>query len=189
MIILLYRKEIDDYILIQFIILHTLNKSDNPVAYNDLLNLVMENCNINYNDFQLALDNLVQTKHVQTFLEGKHNQKYMVTEKGENVADFFRTRVPIYIREPIEESIRKLFHEQRIKNAVRGDIMPARRGEYNAECSLYDDDNTCLMSISLYSGSREQAEQNVKYFKSHSDKVYAKIIEAFSPDADNLNNK
>ena len=71
---MLYQKEIDDSVLIQFIILYTLSKVDNAIPYNELLNLVLDNCNINYNDFQVALDNLVRTKHVNTFLEGKHNQ-------------------------------------------------------------------------------------------------------------------
>ena len=179
---MLYQKKISDPILIQSIILHTLNKCDSPVAYNDLLNLVLENCNIIYNDFQLALDNLVQTEHLQTFLEGKHNQKYAITEKGATVSEFFRSRIPVYIREPIEESIKQLFRDQRLRNAVRGDITPIAQGDYSADCALYDDDNTCLMKISLYAGPREDAEKTVRYFKANSDKVYLKILEAFSPD-------
>ena len=176
---MLYQKEIDDSVLIQFIILHTLNKADAPVAYNDLLNLVLDNCNINYNDFQIALDNLVTTEHVKAFIEDTHNQKYTVTQKGANTADFFRTHIPVYIREPIENSIKELFLEERKKNAVRGDISIARRGEYTAECALYDDDNTQIMNLSLYIGSREQAEKTVRYFKEHSDIVYEKILSAF----------
>ncbi len=60
---MLYNHEIDNSTLIQFIILYALNKANELVAYGDLLNLVLENCNIRYTDFQLSLDNLVNTKH------------------------------------------------------------------------------------------------------------------------------
>ncbi len=177
---MLYQKEIDDSVLIQFIILFTLDNVDRPIAYNDLLNLVLDNCNINYNDFQIALDNLTSTDHVQTFLEGEHNQIYAITQKGENAGAFFKSHIPVYIREPIEESIKKLFHDERIRNAVRGGITPVRKDEYSADCSLYDEDNTRLMSLSLYVGGRAQAERAVEYFKAHSDVVYKKILDAMT---------
>lgn len=177
---MLYQKEIDDSVLIQFIILFTLDNVDRPIAYNDLLNLVLDNCNINYNDFQIALDNLTSTDHVQTFLEGEHNQIYAITQKGSNAGGFFKSHIPVYIREPIEESIKKLFRDERIKNAVRGGITPVRKNEYSADCSLYDDDNTQIMNLSLYIGSREQAEKTVEYFKANSDIVYQKILEAMT---------
>lgn len=179
---MLYQKEIDDSVLIQFIILFTLDNVDRPVAYDDLLNLVLNNCNINYNDFQIALDNLANTEHIQTFLEGDHKQIYAITQKGSNAGGFFKSQIPIYIREPIKDSIKELFRNERLKNSIRSGITPVRKNEYTAECSLYDDDNTQLMSISVYAGTREQAEKIAKYFKTHSDTVYAKIMEAMMPE-------
>lgn len=177
---MLYQKEIDDNVLIQFIILYTLCKVDSAVPYNELINLVMDNCNINYNDFQVSLDNLVKTNHVHAFLEGKHNQKYEITQKGQNAGEFFKSNIPIYIREPIDESIKELFLEERRKNAVQGEITPVRENEYSADCVLRDDDNTELLRLSLYAGSREEAEKMAVFFKEHSDFVYEKIIEAFN---------
>lgn len=179
---MLYQKEIDDSVLIQFIILFTLSKVDDAVPYNELLNLVLDNCNINYNDFQVALDNLVKTNHVRAFLEGAHNQKYEITQKGTSAGELFTSNIPVYIREPIEDSIKKLFLEERRKNAIRGDITPVRKDEYGTDCSLRDDDNTELLRLSLYAGSREEAERMAVFFREHSDFVYEKIIEIFNAD-------
>ena len=55
---MLYQREINDPVLIQFIILYTLNQAKDYVPYNNLINLVLDNCNINFQDFQVALDNL-----------------------------------------------------------------------------------------------------------------------------------
>lgn len=176
---MLYKKEIDNPVLIQFIILYTLSKADNAIPYNELLNLVLNNCNINYNDFQVALDNLIQTKHARSFIEGKHNQKYEITQKGMSTSDFFTANIPIYIREPIDASIKELFKESRMKNAVQSNISPIRKDEYSADCYLYDDDNTNLLSLSVYAGTREEAERMSLMFREKSDEIYAKILEAF----------
>lgn len=177
---MLYQKEIDDTVLIQFIILYTLSKVDDAVPYNELINLVLDNCNINYNDFQVSLDNLIKTNHASAFLESEHNQKYRITQKGMNAVEFFTANIPIYIREPIDASIKALFKERRLKNAVQSNISPVRHDEYNADCQLYDDDNTLLLSLSLYSGSREEAERMSRFFREHSADIYAKILDAFN---------
>lgn len=177
---MLYQKEIDDSVLIQFIILYTLSKVDDAVPYNELLNLVLDNCNINYNDFQVALDNLAKTNHISSFLEGAHNQKYRITQKGMNAVEFFTANIPVYIREPIDASIKELFKERRLKNAVQSNILPIRRDEYAADCMLYDDDNTPILSLSLYAGSRDEAERMARLFREKSDEIYAKILDAFT---------
>lgn len=177
---MLYQKEIDDSVLIQFIILYTLSNADGPVMYRDLLNLVMENCNISFTDFQIALDNLVTTNHVDTYLEGERRQMYKVTTKGSVAGDFFAGHIPVYIREPILDSIKQMYVEERRRNAVQSGIVPVRRNEYGAECSLFDDDKTEIMRLSLYAGSREEAERIAVYFKEHSSEIYEKIIAAFS---------
>lgn len=180
---MIYDKEIDNKTLIQFIILYTLNEANRLVAYGDLVNIVLENCNISYPDFQLSLDNLVKTKHAEALITGKNIQKFQITEKGKNLTDIIMNKIPVYLREPIKRAVNDLLQEERIRNAVRGKISAVSPGEYTAECELYDNDNTRLMSISLYSGTREQAEQTVRYFKDNAELIYAGVIEAFSPDA------
>ena len=177
---MLYQREIDDSVLIQLIILYSLCKADSALPYNELINVILENCNINYNDFQISLDNLVKTNHVRAFIPEGHNQKYEITEKGRNAGDFFSSSIPIYIREPIAESIKQLFIEERRKHAVEGEISPVRGDEYSAECVIRDDDKTELLRLSIYAGSRDDAEKMAVYFRKHSDIVYTKIIEAFS---------
>ncbi|MDD6484661.1 MAG: DUF4364 family protein [Clostridiales bacterium] len=178
---MLYQKEIDDSVLIQFIILYTLLHVDEPVRYKDLVSLVLENCNINFNDFQISLDNLIQTGHVRIFNEGPDVKKYEITPKGIGIEDFLRTMVPIYIKEPIDESIKQLYIDKRRAEAVKANITPLRKNEYTADFELLDEDRIMLMNMSLYAGSRGEAEKLAKYFKAHAGEIYEKIIEIFAP--------
>ncbi len=110
---MLYQREINDPVLIQFIILYTLNQAKDYVPYNNLINLVLDNCNINFQDFQVALDNLEHTHHVKTFLESEHNEKYKITKKGMNASDLYTPNIPVYIKEPIDNSINELLNTEK----------------------------------------------------------------------------
>ena len=56
---ILYKQEIEDELMIQFIIMYALRGADEPLAYTDLLNVIQGNCEINFTDLQISLDNLV----------------------------------------------------------------------------------------------------------------------------------
>lgn len=178
---MLYQREIDDSVLIQFIILYTLLNADEAVQYSDLVSLVLENCNINFGDFQIALDNLVQTNHAKMFDEGPTIRKYEPTKKGRDISDFITSLVPVYIREPISDAIKKLYLEKRRREAVRANITPLRKNEYTADFELYDEDKIMLMTLSLYAGDRAEAEKLAMYFRENASEIYEKIIEIFSP--------
>ncbi len=171
-----YEREIDNDLLIHFIILYTLHNVDHPIEYNDLLNIVLENCNINFNDFQISLDNLVNTDHAITFLKTEYVRVYEITEKGRNLAKDLTDRVPIYIREPIMRDIKELYLEERRRNAVQARVIPIHKNEFGAECKLFDDEKTQIFELMLYAGPMEQAEKMVKYFKNNYETVYGEVL-------------
>lgn len=175
---MLYQREIDDSVLIQFIIIYTLQNADLPLGYDDMLNLVLDNCNISYPDFQLALDNLVKTQHIRAELVDERRQMYELTKKGENISDFCKQIVPVYIREPISLSIKQMFIDKRRREAVRSSIIPVNtKGDYKMECSLYDDDKLQLMELSLFAGDRADAEKMARRFKKNYAEIYKRIMD------------
>lgn len=166
--------------MIQFIILYTLSHADEPLPYQDLLTIVQGNCEINFTDLQLGLDNLVQTGHVASEKISNILTLYSITQKGKYVIDFFYKHIPLIIREPIDGSIKEMYLEKRRKEAIRTSVEPINRNEYNAECTLFNDDKTLVMSLTLYAGAREQAEEIADYFKNNSAEVYSKILDIFN---------
>ncbi|MBQ3426040.1 MAG: DUF4364 family protein [Clostridia bacterium] len=177
---MLYNGRIEDELMIQFIILYALSRADEELEYRDLLTTVQENCDISYMDMQLGLDNLVETGHAVTAQPDELTAMYGITEKGRNIIDFFYKQIPLIIREPIDKSLKALFLEKRRKNAVKAYIEPINEREYYSECVLNNDDKTEMMFLRLYAGERAEAERIAEYFKTHSDKVYMKIVEALN---------
>ncbi len=177
---ILYNREIEDELMIQFIIMYALKGADEPLAYSDLLSVVQENCEISFTDLQLGLDNLVKTGHVSERRLSDILSVYDLTQKGRYVIDFFYSHIPLIVREPIDKSIKELYIEKRRREAVRAGIDPINQNEFNAECNLYDDDKLLIMSLRLYAGTREEAERIADYFKSHSAHVYGGILNLFN---------
>ncbi len=177
---MLYSKEIEDELMIQFIILYALTHADEEMPYADLLNVIQNNCEINFTDLQLGLDNLVQTGHVTEKKVSEILTLYGVTQKGSYVTEFFYNQIPLIIREPIDASIKELYIEKRRREAVRASIDPVNEREYEALCELYNDDKSLVMSLRLYAGERADAERMAEVFKNNSADVYAGVLEIFN---------
>lgn len=177
---LLYDRGIEDELMIQFIIMYAVSHADEPLPYSDLLNIVQGNCEISFTDLQIGLDNLIKTGHVEAKNISNRLTVYSITQKGKYVIDFFYKQIPLIIREPIDKSIKEMYLEKRRNESVRASVEPINTKEYNAECELYDDDRTKIMSLTLYAGAREQAQEIVSYFKEHATEVYSQILNIFN---------
>ncbi|MDD6213921.1 MAG: DUF4364 family protein [Firmicutes bacterium] len=175
----MYMREVDDPVIIQYIILFTLTKANRKVTHSQLTCLTLDACNINFTNFQIALDNLVQIDYIKK-LTNELDEKmpiYQLTEKGEQANGFFEHSIPIYIREQIEEHIEPYFEQERLKKSVKAKLAPINDREYNVECALYESISP-LMEMTFYAGPRDVAAQMIRTFKSKPDVVYKKILNA-----------
>lgn len=173
---MIYDREIDDFVQIQLIILFTLNNLNRPVTQQFLEQLIHNNCNINFGTLMIALDNLVKTDHIKAYRNAENRTIYEILERGQHSAEVFKNEIPKYIRNPILEDIKPLLAEEARKKRVRGGIVPVRKNEFAVECSLYDDDGTQMMSINFYAGSKKQAERIFKHFRENPDEIYQSVM-------------
>lgn len=186
---MLYNREIEDELMIQFIILYAVNCADEPIAYADLFTVVQENCEISFTDMQLGLDNLIQTGHISEHKISGILTVYDVTEKGGYVIEFFYHQIPLIIREPIDNSIKQLYKEKRRREAVKSSIEPKNTKEFYTVCSLNDEDRTALMSLRIYVGGRDEAERMAERFKNNAADIYSGILGLFDTAEDNSNER
>lgn len=182
---MLYQKEISDTVLIQLIELFALNKAKKPMSHNSLITVVLDNCNINYADFLVALDNLVKTRHVKKFRSIIGITMYRILEKGRHAIEFFAGNIPVYIREPIEESVAEVLKSEHDIKRISGGMVPSNNGDdYCAHCVLTDYDDTVLMDLKFYAGTSEQAAKLYESFKENPQAVYEACVRAFAGKAE-----
>lgn len=175
-----YNREITDMVMIQYIILYTMASAERVMTHSQLSDLILENCNINYADFLIALDNLCQIDCVRVFNSGDV-QYCELLPKGVESSEFFSGSIPIYIKEPIKKSIAPFFKEEELKKSVRAELTPINENEYFADCGIYEG-NTPLMQLSVYAGSRKMAADMLRKFKKDPESFYRMIMSALSED-------
>lgn len=175
----MYTREIDDPVMIQYIILFTLSKAERRVTHSQLTCLTLDRCNISFTAFQIALDNLVQIEYIRTLPNGFDEKMpiYELTDKGIQANSFFEHSIPIYIRDQILEHITPFFEQENLKHSVRAKLVNLSKDEYAVECAIFDSTSP-LMQMTFYAGTRSTAAQMIRNFKANPDEVYAKIMAA-----------
>ena len=172
---MLYKREIYDQVTIQYIILFTMAKADRIVTHDQLTSLVLDNCNIKFTEFRIALDNLEKIGHVRVFCPDGKETYCELLPAGVEANSFFYKKIPVYIREPIEDYIAPFFHEDAIKKSVKAELLPLNTKEYMADFGIYDG-KTPLMKLSVYAGTRKYANSMIREFKKNPQLVYETII-------------
>lgn len=177
-----YNREIYDQITIQYIILFTLAKADRIVTHNQLTSLVLDNCNIKFTEFRIAVDNLEKIGHVRIFSPDGKETYCELLPAGREASGFFEKKIPVYIREPIEEYIPVFFKEEAVKRSVRAELLPLNEREYMADFGIFDG-KTPLMKLAVYAGTRKYANSMIREFKKNPQKLYETIIELIGNEA------
>ena len=174
---MLYKREIYDQVTIQYIILFALVKANRIVTHSQLTSLVLDNCNIKFTEFRIALDNLEKIGHIRTFSPDKVETYCEILPPGIEANAFFYKKIPIYIREPIEDYIAPFFKDELIKQSVTAELLPLNQKEFMADLGIYDL-NTPLMKLSVYAGTRKAANDMIRAFKSNPQLIYETVINA-----------
>ncbi len=171
-----YTREIDNKVMIQYMILYTLAQADRHITHRQLSSLILDNFNIEFSNFQLALSNLEETEHIRSFSVDELTTVYELLPKGKDANKFFQTNIPIYIREPILEIIPVFFNEEEKKRSIRVELLPINRKEFAAKMGIFEK-NTPLLELTVYAGTRDDANDMLKRFKENPESIYTSIIE------------
>lgn len=174
---MLYSREIDDNAKIQLIILYTLSCAKRPVRYDDLINIIFENCNVNFGEFQIALSHLEDIKHIEKTTDDTGCDVFFLLPEGETSNGFFENSIPVYIRNPIKKYIKPYFKEEDAKDRIIGEAEHIGNDEYIAHLAVMDSVDLPLLDLKFYTGSREESLKIVKKFKADPENMYRKILE------------
>lgn len=173
---MLYTREIYEQVMIQYIILFALEKADRIITHDQLTSIVLDNCNIKFTEFRIALDNLEKIGHIRVFSPDSRITYCELLPLGKEANSFFYHKIPVYIREPIEDYIAPFFKEESLKKSIKAELLPLNEKEYMAELGIYDG-KTPLMSLAVYAGTREYANSMIYEFKKNPQRVYETIME------------
>lgn len=178
-----YTREVDNDILIQYIILFTMAQANRHITYKQLCEIIFDNVNIDFSNFQMALSNLEETEHIRSFPFDELTTVYELLPKGKDANKFFKRNIPIYIREPLADAIPVYFNEEALKRSIRSELLPINRREYAIKCGVYDNE-TPLLEMTVYAGTRADANAMLKYYRENTEEIYKSVIDIMTKGKD-----
>lgn len=179
---MLYSNEIDDGAKIQLIILFTLKNAARTVRYDDLINIIFENCNVNYAEFQIALSHLEEIKYIGKSTDETGCDVFYLLPEGDASSEYLEDSIPVYIKNPIKKYIKPYFKEEDAKQKIKAEAVAVRGDEYSAHLTIFDDDEISLLDLDFYTGSRDEALEIVRRFKENPEKLYRKVLSCLISD-------
>lgn len=173
--VMVYASKIKDSMVIQLIILFTLNEAKKPIKRAVLDRLIFENCIINFADYSIAIENLEELKFIH---EISGEMMYRITEEGIQTLGFFKDRIPGFVRESIKEAVVPVLWEEKCKNSIKTELLPYNEIEFMSQCEILEGEKP-LIRLELYAGSRDDAKEICDIFKKNADEIYGDIVKIF----------
>ena len=169
-----YNSLLKDHFYIKIIILFVFNNYKKPIRNQRITDIVLEEFEIDYFDFQKCLYDLLSISLVRVFQEDKNNM-YELTEKGKEVSTLFEDRIPYIIKQKLLFSINKGLEALEPKTAVEADVQVSHKGEFNAFLKIYEMGDL-LFEINMNVGSRELAYKTKEYFLNNAQNIYQEAV-------------
>jgi hypothetical protein len=163
-----------DSYAVKILLCFFLKQVDRPVTPNQLTEIATADGIINYFYYTEAINSLLEAKTIS--LENINGEDfYVLSEKGKDGADSFKTLVPKLFRNKILESGLKLFAKLKFEKNVSCTVEIAEKG-YIVHC-ICNDMDIVLMELKLFAPDKEQAELlREKILKNPSD-FYGNVLD------------
>ncbi len=162
---------IRDKLDIKFLILYLMSRTATPIDFFTLTELTLCDDGIDYFDYAECLSELVTTEHL--VLEDK---RYAITEKGRLNSLHCESSLPYSVRLKCDKNLVAINAVLRRNAQVRAQVEEREEGG----CTLHlflDDDSGNLLTVSLFTATRERAEQMGKRFRTRPELVYKALVE------------
>ncbi len=159
----------------KLIILYLVQKMGISLTNSEICQFLLTKEYIDYFTAQEYLAELVDALWLEKMKEHNHT-RYVLTEDGEDVINYFENHIPGSIKEEITEYANENNKRIRAEYAVTAHYFPESNGDFLVKCGLCDDNGSVLMEISAAVVSREQAQQVCKNWRKNVSTLYGSFL-------------
>ena len=166
-----YNSLLKDQFYIKIIILYVMREYALSLTNQKITDLVLEEAEIDYFDFQKCLYDLTKISLIKVFKED-NEYKYLLTEKGIEFSGYFEKRIPYIIRKKLSFSVSKQLRALEPKTCVESDVVVSHKGEFNVYLKIFEKGDL-LFELNINVGDRELAFKTKEYFLENAQKIYS----------------
>lgn len=164
-----------DDVQTRLILLYTLRAFRISMSTENLMKVIVWNGILDYFTMMDYLLDMMNIGMVKTIVI-EEETRYDITPKGLQSVELFSNKIPLSIRDHIDDAVEDLQQDMDRGREIVTDIVPLDRRRFLAKCGIYDR-NVPLLEINLFAGTRSQAEEIAKRFESEASSLYAAILE------------
>ncbi len=168
----------NDKIIAKLKILQIMEQFALPLTNSQLTEFTLENEFVNYFSLQECLNELVESSFLE-YSESDGTSYYLLTESGRNTIEFFRNRIPQFIRRNINDAVENKKKSIVVNTRVLSDYEKNDSGEYTIKLSA-NENSTTLIELQLCVASNILAKQICKNWKDNAQFLYGDILKLLS---------
>ena len=172
---------IRDQLEIKFLILYIASRLIEPVPFEAVQDLTMCDSGVDYFDFSVCLNDLVQSGHLTLSDEGL----YEITEKGLRNGQICESSLPYSVRLTADKNITIYNQKLKRRQLIRSVVTPRENGTYTVTLSFCDDAEDPLLRMELMVPKEVMAKDLAARFKKNAEQLYTGVLNAlFEPPKD-----
>lgn len=176
--------ENSEQVVNKLILLFILNIISTQITNLQLMKLVLELKYMNYFEFQLIINNLLNSNHITK--ETKDNSTYLnITPEGIKTIEFFKDRIPHGIITYFTENIGTIRNKIKNESFISSSITTDSPGQYILNLKVQEDDFS-LIDLKITVGTNTDAQIMQSNWKKHSQVIYNEIIQSLTQKRDVL---
>lgn len=162
----------------KLLVLYIMNKVNKPLNHDELLKLVLSITDMNYFYFQQFLLDLLENKYIVNY-DSEGISLYAITEAGKVALQLTENIIPGILKLKVDSTFKDSLSDIQDELSVVAEFIPESENEYFVKCKLVEN-NKPLLEVTVFAGSRVQANAIVNNWQENANVLYPKIFEMLS---------
>ena len=157
------------------LILYTLNKINKDISENSLFKIISSINDINYFYFGQTLNDLVETRLVDSYTKDK-DTIFRITSEGKNALSLTKDLLPGIIKLKADNIFKQELSNIEEESSVVAEYTPKNENDYKIKCKIVENNET-IFEVSTFAGSRDNAKKIVDNWNKNANTIFPKILD------------
>lgn len=172
--------KLSDKVDVKVFILYLMKNIGEPLDYNTLNDIVLQDEFVNYFDFAFAFSELLDAQQIIEITDAGPDKLYIISESGKETLESYESSLLTVIKERALRSALRLLAFNRTGTRIKSEITE-KGGGYNLNCRIFDNEKT-LFSVDVYLTDRHYAEKMQVNYDERAEIIYKGALALLSGD-------
>jgi len=172
---------------IKLCILLCIRYAQEPLSDTQLKDIMLSGTNVDFVELFALIDELIPENYIKKVWRDEV-EKYDLTPQGLEIIDVFDNKITASVRASLKNKIDDLLKRNGQKTEIKCIVVPVENNLYNVDAQIKEGKIT-LLSMTLFSGSKEKAARYAKAFRKKPLEFYTSMIDSLNKLAEETENE